>query len=265
MPPPPWGPADYGERGTIRGHFDERFHAVFQWGSRSLVMLDVERNRALYWVRSARQIPHWEMAAPLRLVLHGWLATRGIDLVHGAALGSAEGGVLLVGRSGSGKSWATLACAAAGLGLIADDYCLIRPGAPPRVAGLYSSAKAHEEAFERLPALRPMVSNPLRPADDKAVFFLHEHVPEWLLPEADLRAVLVPRLTDGRTAAVRPAPAGAALGALAPATILQLPAAGAATMRRLAELVRAVPCHYLDLGSELASIPAAVTPVLAAR
>lgn len=262
MPRPPWGAEDYREYGKIRGHFGERFQSVFQWSSRSLVMLDVERGEAVYWVKSARQIPYFEMAAPLRLLLHGWLGHRGIELVHAAAVGSGDGCVLFVGKAGSGKSWATLASAAGGLRLLADDYCLVSPGSPAHVVSVYSAAKTNADALERLPFLRAMVGNPVRPEDDKAVYFLQEHVPEWLLREADLRAVLVPQLGNGRTTTLRPAPASAALAALAPSTILQLPAAGAATLRRLAEIVRAVPCHHLELGTDLETIPAAIAPLL---
>jgi hypothetical protein len=77
--------------------------------------------------------------------------------------------------------------------------------------------------------------------------------------------VLVPRRGDGEATVARRAPAGAALAALAPATILQLPAADGATLRRLADLVRAVPCHYLDLGSDLTTVAPAITSLLGAR
>jgi hypothetical protein len=262
MPRAPWGPTDYREHGRIRGFFDERVQSVFQWGSRSFVMLDVERSEALYWVAAARQIPYWEMAAPLRLVLHGWFGARAVELVHAAAVGSPSGCVLVVGKAGSGKSWTTLASVEAGLRVLADDYCLIQDGSAPRVASLYSAAKTHGDALERLPFLRQLVANPQRPDDDKAVYFLHEHAPERLLLEAGLRAIVVPRRGAERETRTRPAPASTALAALAPSTILQLPAAGARTLQRLADIVRSVPCHELELGTDLKTIPRALAPLL---
>ncbi len=261
IPRPPWGADAYAEYGKIRGFFDERVQCVFQWGSRSLVMLDLERGEAIYWVAAAGQIPFYEMAAPLRLALQGWLASRGVELVHAAALGSGDRCVLLAGKSGAGKSWATLAAAAAGLGMLADDYCLARPGAPTRISSLYSSAKAHAEAVERLPFLAGMVSNPAREAGDKAVFFLHEHARERLVLEAELRAILIPRLGASESA-LRPASAAAGLAALAPNTVLQLPAAGARTLQRLAEIAREVPSYYLELGPELAASAPAIAALL---
>ena len=265
LPHAPWGPDDYREHGRIRGHFDDRVQSVFQWGSRSLVMLDVERNEALYWVAAARQIPYFEMAAPLRLVLHGWLGARGVELVHAAAVGTEDGCVLLVGKAGSGKSWTTLASLAGGLRLLADDYCLVTGGPQPRVASVYSAAKTHAEALDRLPFLNDMVSNPIRPAVDKAVYFLHEHTPDRMLLEADLRAILIPKRAGEGVATVRPALSAAALAALAPSTILQLPAAGSHTLERLAGIVRAVPSYVLELGTSLDAIPTAIAPLLEPR
>ncbi len=107
-----------------------------------------------------------------------------------------------------------------------------------------------------------MVSNPSRPDDDKAVYFLQEHMPDRLLLEADLRAIVIPRRTTAQTAVLSPAPRGAALAALAPSTILQLPAAGAETLERLTELVRNVPTYFLDVGTELSAIGPAIKPLL---
>ena len=262
MPHTPWNADDYREYGKIRGFFDERFQSVFQWGSHSLVILDIERSEAVYWVRDAGQIPYFERAAPLRLVLHGWLRSKGIEIVHAAAVGSGDGCVLLVGKAGSGKSWTALAAASSGLQVLADDYCLVSPGTPARISSVYNAAKTHADALDRLPFLGEMVSNPGRPDDDKAVYFLHEHMPDRLLLEADLQAIVIPRRTTAAGAALSLAPRGAALAALAPSTILQLPAAGAETLERLTELVRNVPTYFLDVGSELRAIGPAISPLL---
>jgi hypothetical protein len=43
---------------------------------------------------------------------------------------------------------------------------------------------------------------------------------------------------------------------------LQLPAAGAETLRRITAVVREVPCFTLDLGTELAAIGPAIASLL---
>jgi hypothetical protein len=262
VPAAPWSADDYLQHGRIRGFFGERFQTVFQWGSRSLLMLDVEQSEAVFWVGASEQIPYWERAAPLRVGLHGWLQARGVELVHAAAVGSDDGCVLLVGKGGSGKSWTSLAAVTGGLRFLGDDYCLITPGAPARVASVYSAAKTHPDAHDRLPFLGGMVSNPVRPDGDKAVYFLHEHVADNLLLEAELRAILIPRRGPAARAALKPASPAAAVAALAPSTILQLPAADGRMLERLAGIVRGIPCYVLDLGTELDTLAPAIASVL---
>jgi hypothetical protein len=260
---PPWGVDAYAEHGRVADYCDdELFTAVERWGRRSLVMVELARGRAYVWSEAASNIPYYEIASPLKLVLHAWLRSRGAHFVHAGAVGSERGCLLLGGRPGSGKSSAALSCLAAGWSLIADDYCVLRAGRPPRVASLYSSAKADTDLLERLPALEPLVSNPQRPAGDKAVLFVHEHVPRRVLLESELRAVLLPRVTGTPETRLTPASPAAALAAIAPSTLFQLPGDGTDAFHRLSEAVRQLPCHYLELGESLEDVPAAIGGLL---
>jgi hypothetical protein len=259
---PTWGLEDYRERGKIRALTDQRFQTHFPPGAEVLVMLDLALGRAILWARDPAKLSQHELAAPLRVILHGWLSSRGVELVHGGAVGASDSCVLIAGRSGSGKSWSSLAAAAAGLGILGDDYCAVRPGSPPRVASVYSSAKTVPEALDHLPFLRGMVSNPVRGEGEKAVYFLHEHIPERLLLEADLRAILVPRQGLAVSTRLREASAADALRALAPTTIVLHPGAGQATLASLARVTQAVPCYFLDLGGDLDTIAPAIAPLL---
>lgn len=262
MEPPPWQVEAYRELGRIDGFFAGGFYTMFSWGSNSLSMLDTARGEALYWVKRVGRIPYFETAAPHRTILHLWLEARGLQLVHGAAVGTDDGCVLLAGRAGAGKSSATLACLSSRLRLLADDYCVVAPGSPPTVHTLYSSAKTNGDTIGRLPFLGPLITNPERPRSEKALYFLHESLPEKLLAQAPLRAIIVPRVTGERRSALRDASPGTALAAMAPSTILQLPGADDGTLRRLATLVRSVPCHVLEAGTETAEVPELVLGLL---
>jgi hypothetical protein len=262
MPRPPWDMQAYGSRGKIDGFFDERIQSVFQHGSQSLVMVDLERSEALYWTASPEQVPPFEMAAPLQTALQPWLGEHGAELIHAAAVATDVGCGLLVGKAGSGKSWTTLASMEAGLKLVSDDYCVLAAGMPPRISSLYNGAKAFPGALERLPAFAGMVSNPVRQSYDKAVLFIHEHAPEAMLLESDLRAILIPRVAGQPRTTWRPASSAAALAALAPSTILQLPGAGARTLERLAEVAREVPSFRVDLGTDLDEVGQAIATLL---
>ena len=75
-------------------------------------------------------------------------------MVHAAAVGDESGGVLLVGRGGSGKSTTALSCLGTQVGYLADDYCLVEMVEGPRVHSLYTSGKANRGSIARLPRLR---------------------------------------------------------------------------------------------------------------
>src|SRR5262249_37784676 len=109
LPARPWADGARGARGEIAGYNDDDIATVFQADFDGLSMFSRRRATALFWVPGASALPAYARAKPLRTILHLWLAGRGQQLAHGAALGTPQGGVLLVGKSGSGKSTTALA------------------------------------------------------------------------------------------------------------------------------------------------------------
>ena len=148
--------------------------------------------------------------------------------------------------------------------MLSDDYCVLTADTPARLASVYCAGKTHADGLERFAFLEEMVGNPVRPDFDKAVYFLAEGDPGRLMLDGELGAVVIPRRTGSGVACLRPAPGAAALAALAPSTILQLPAAGERTLRRLGEVVQQVPAFYLDLGTDLDSVGPAIAQLLGA-
>lgn len=261
MPPPPWDTGAYVEQGKIQGFFDDRVAAQLQWGSHALTLLDRARNQGFYWVKRAAQVPDFETAMPLRTLLALGFAARGLPLVHAAAVGLPEGGVLLAGKGGTGKSTVALACLEAGLCYAADDFCLLSPE-PPTALSLYCSARVNADLLERLPRLNDMVSNPHRAPEDKALVFLHDRMPAKLCRVLPLRAVLAVRLTALPETTIGPTSPGAALAALAPSTLLLVPDGQAELLPQLSRLVRELPCYVLNAGRDLTRIPGAILELL---
>ena len=220
-PPPLLGPQSGTEDGPIYYYEGHGVQALNRW--RTLSVLDAESAEGWFWAPSPDAMPSWERAAPLRAILHWWLGRRGILYLHGGAVGTADGGVLVVGRGGSGKSTTTLACVAAGLRYAGDDYVAVAPGPQPWVHSLYSSGKLEDHQLARFPALGGAVGNLERDAGEKAVVFVEEAAPGAPIAGFPLRAILVPEIVaqTPETRAV-PRPAAAALAALAPSTIFQL-------------------------------------------
>jgi hypothetical protein len=254
-PARPWAFEDYGGRGEVRGFGDDRIRIGFLMPHNTLSLYDRERERAVYRIASDRSIPDHEVGAPLRSILHWWASARGLQMAHAGAVGAGDAGVLLVGRGGSGKSTTALACLAAGLRYVADDYCLLGSETDPTVYSLYSSGKLHPHDVARLPFLRGHDGNRDRLPSEKAVFFLAERFAARLAERLAVRAIVIPHVTAADVPRlVRVSPA-AGLAALAPSTIFQLPYAGGDVLATLGRLCKQVPCYRLELGRDLERVP----------
>lgn len=256
MPPPPWRRNHFHpKRGEVIGFNNDRIHTSFQWGAFALSLLDSDRNLGIYWVETTQEIPYWETGSPLRTILNVWMSKRGIQLVHAGAVGLPSGGVLLVGKGGSGKSTTALTCLKSELFYASDDYSLISAEPVPTVFSIYNTGKKNADDVERLPFLAAAISNRDRLDSEKALYFINDHFPEKILTRFPIRAVLVPRITGKTDTSLTATSAVAALASLAPSTMLQLPGAGKEACQIMMQVLQKVPCYYLELGTDLRQIP----------
>ena len=163
MIPAPWPRDAYGAKGEIVGYNDDRYRTVYQPGVDILQVFDAAaRALRVYWTPSYQYIPWWESSFPFRTAIHWWTTlTPSLQPIHAGAVGRAEGGVLIAGRGGAGKSTTCLACLDGGLLYAGDDYVLADVD-EPTVYSLYSTAKLRPENLHRFPHLEPLVTN----ADD---------------------------------------------------------------------------------------------------
>jgi hypothetical protein len=253
-----------GPRGEIRQRTDERFWSAFHLGPNIFSILDREKSLAMYWVQRAESLPYYEIGSPLRTILHWWADQYPFQFVHAGAVGVPGGGVLLVGKGGTGKSTTALACLDAGMRYMSDDYCLVRAGSSPLIHSVYNTAKLRGAAdVRRFPRLAPLIINTTRLDDDKALLFLYQHFPEQVCRDLPLKAILMPQVTGGKGARLRPASRAEVLMALAPSTLFQLPGAGEAAFTTMSQVVCSVPGYHLEVGSDFAAIPRVIQELLA--
>jgi hypothetical protein len=240
-------------RREIRQLNGQRIRSVFHLGPDILSVLDRDENRAIYWIEEPASLPYYETAYPLSVLLNWWLADRGRFFVHAAAIGQAEGGVLLTGRGGSGKSTTTLACLMAEqLGVVGDDYIAIAPESA-QAYSLYNTVKLKQLSdVDRFSGLRQWVHNLDRVTEteeaEKAMLFLHQHAPQRLLQQMPVRAILVPRVVDQPETRIVPVSAGVVFKALAPSTLFQLPGNAQQAFQALVGMVRRIPGYEIQLG-----------------
>jgi hypothetical protein len=265
MPAPPWREADYGPYGEIRqAGWPRTLRARFNLHSGVLSMVDGTA-RALWWTRDAAALPDYERGAPFALLLHWWQLlcpppgrppACAMHAVHAAAVGTErDGGLLLVGRGGSGKSTTALACLAAGFLYAGDDYCLLQSTpAGPRACSLFATGKLSDAMLARFPVFGTAVVNPQRAPGEKALLFLDRSFSKQLVTGMPLRAIVLPRVfPDREETRLTPASPAAALQALAPSTIFLFPRSGPEAANLLAQLAaatRRLPCFHLELGAD---------------
>ena len=207
----------------------------------------IPKRLALLRAPDAEALPSWERAAPLRRILHWWTSEQGLQLVHAAALGDRDGGVLLVGPGGSGKSTTALACIGSSIGYAGDDYCLVSMEGAPRVHALYGSGKADAASVARLPNLRAAFAASTLQGEGKTVIFVEK---KNIVGSFPLRAIVAPKVaadTDGR---LDPLSKAEALRAVAPTTLFQMPGDRRESLSRLTTLIRELPCWRLSVGRD---------------
>ena len=256
---------DYlGPRNEMTDFHGPRIRAVMHLDPVIVSLFDRVRSVALYWTQDVARIPIWDWGTPLRIILNEWAKLHGLFLAHSGAVGLAEGGVIFAGKSGSGKSTAALACLDhGGLMYAGDDYSLLSVASQPHVHSLYSSAKLKGTPdFERFSHLLPLVVNRDHIERQKALVFLNDAFREKVTLGFPLRAILVPQIGGRPETTIEPSTPIAALRALAPSTLLQLPGDGRETMLQLSTLVRQVPAYTLNAGTHMRGIAQSVEALL---
>ncbi len=261
FPLAPVDKAAFTPRGEIRGLNDARHHAAFEPSGSQLSLMDVTDGQAIYCVGNAAQIPRFNAAEPVRGLLSWFMRAHGRQLLHAGAVGTPQGGVLLIGRSGAGKSNTALGCLASGLRYASDDFCAVSTTGSPTVYSLYSTGKTHKSDWSWHPFLQDLAPDPDHARNDKLIYYLHAAVPDKLIRAFPLKAILLPRRGSG-ACSVRPVAPAAALRASAPDTAHLLPDAGVEVLTGIAGLVRAVPCYELLLGSPPQDIPGLIATLL---
>jgi hypothetical protein len=255
----PWRDGHLAAGGLLRGERHGTTLVVHELGTGAITAVDRGARRLIYRARSARELPWWERAAPLRPAFFWALGGAGRGLVHAGAVGDERGGVLLAGPGGSGKTTTALAALDAGMGYVSDDYVMLAGGSAHNVFG---TAKLDDGHLARFPRLAPLAARSATPApEEKAVLDVAGHFPDALTERLEIRAVVVPRIAGGQTG-LRPLAAGRALLALAPSTIFQMPFDHGALFPALSELVRGVPCFELAVGDDPAALAAELDRVL---
>jgi hypothetical protein len=235
---------------------DGRF--VLQRRSHAVIAQDRAAGAVVGWFRDVARLPLYDQGRPLHPQLLLWNQDRGAPPLHAGLVARAGRGALFVGEGGSGKSTSALACLLDGFDFLGDDYVSLLEGDHGFVGhGVYGSTHVDPGHLARFPELHARAVRPFWETEDKAVVFLADVLPERLARESPIDALFLPIVRSGPTR-VRPATAAQALLRLVQGALALATHAGSGRMETLFRLAESVPAFWLELGEDLAEIPAAV-------
>jgi len=261
-PPACWDWAKLYGHGEITSLIDhERYLQIFN----DLTIMSAAyrpSREAVIWVPSIRHAAERERGAPLVTLINWWASEYGYFNIHAAAVGRPDGGVLILGKSGAGKSHTAIACLESDLLYVADDHCLVSAKDGPVCASIYSTAKLHLYDLYRFPILQKHERESIRTQEGKAIFFLSEIAPDRLSPGFPIRAVVLPQPSGRRDTVILPIAASAAFLLLGPYNVCRSPSVGRTAFASFASMIRSIPCFKLEAGIDLLQIPITITSLL---
>lgn len=262
-PPRPWSPEEIALRGEVPTWSNETILTAIQTDVNAVSILDRAQGVGFYWIDSPAALRAYEQAAPLKVLLHWWLRERGLTMIHAGAIGTEDGAVLIVGKTGAGKSTTTLTCLNAGLRYLSDDRCLLSLDPVPQAYCIYNSAKLHLQQMARFPTLLAQVNNLAAATTEKALLYLQQFAPQQVAPCLPIRAILLAKVAGTATTTLAPVSRMAVLRDFVTSTLVYQPGAVQAEVHMMTELVRRVPCYQINLGYDFPGIAPVVVQAIA--
>jgi len=262
MPNPPWQIDEIVQHSEIWRVNYPNVKINFNPHNSTFDLVNLNLNLGIYHASTTQHITQHESGSPALQILKWWFNQGGQYVLHAGAVGTPEGGVLLVGKGGSGKSTTALMCLNAGLFYVGDDYCLLGNSEHPYVYSLYSSAKVNLNKLDWFPFLKPDLSPYDFPGAEKALFLLNKERSAKMLSGFPVKAVLLPQVTGLTETTIFPVSPAQAMLALAPSTIFQFRGTTTHAFESMSRLVREVPCFALRLGTDRSMIAKSIQRIL---
>jgi hypothetical protein len=263
MVPPPCPRTSFTDRGDIWGFSSQVVRSAFHWSEFSVSLLDMAAGVGVYWVNTTEDLPYWAKSSPMRSLFHWLMEQRGLQLVHASAFGDENGGVLITGKGGVGKSTTALAALTAGMTYIGDDYLVVGLEPEPTAYTLYSTAKLEPHQAARFPALAALAEGQNPGPGEKVVLSLYPSHSAQIVRSVPLKWVLTPRFNDGEETVFEPISPVDLHRAAAFTTMSQLPHAGMATHDFIRRMIEKTPRRRIRLGRDIPGVPRAIKMLLA--
>jgi len=248
-------PEDAGKNSSVWLSRDETGSLQTVTDTHRLIGADTVRKRFYYMQPKPKTIDCIVYGHTVAGLFSRWASASGMILLHAAAVGIDGKGVLIVGRSGSGKSTFSVSCLAAGLDFVSDDYVLLSTQGPVRAMPLYTNIAVNPDMHAQLPPCEKLKE----PAyadwwNGKLHFQLaREHFCQGL----DIQAVVMPRITGAQQPTIQVSPMGGAMTQMIHSSLEQLERyRDTQLIRQISARVGGLPVYEMSMSPDLAKNPA---------
>ena len=251
-------------RGDILPLTDRRIRSSLH-AENILTVLDFEKKSCVYWIADASMIPYYDVGAPLRMPFGWWFSSPTRQMIHSGAVGNEQGGVLLSGKGGSGKSTTALNCLNSPLFYASDDYVLVELEPQPVAYSLYNTAKVKTiEDLNRFPKFQTWLANSegVRDKEEKPMMFVNEEMPEKIIRQIPLKAIVFPKFTAGENYRIQKISQQTAFREISLSTLSQTPYDDRECLQMISRLVRRLPIYEFVFGEEQSRIPFFINQIL---
>lgn len=254
-------PEDVEFYGTLSVAEDARF--VFNQRLSSAMLLDREKNKITGCVRRRSSLFLDERARPFHRLLSIWLNDRGIQFIHAGLTRAEDQGLLFVGSGGSGKSTSSVACLLAGFEFLSDDFVALEKTDSGRLIGhsIYATCLLANDHIKRFPSLDRIAHRANHGIESKSVAYLADYEGARFASDAEISAVILPKVIKAPKTTYRRAKPMEAMLALAPTSVIILPSAASSSLDKLGELVTTVPAYWLYLGTDVHQISSTIRQI----
>lgn len=251
--PPPWLPKlknAIGKENDITYFDDEAIYFSFNHTSGVLNLFRAREKIGLFWIKSHTKLPQYEKASALKNLLNWFFYRRHFYMVHSAAVGINDRGILIGGKGRTGKSTTAMACFRYGMKYAGDDYIMLAKNRGYRAYSVYNSIKLEENNIFRLFKL-PSDMVTVDSFYKKNVMYLNDMNRAGISTGFKICALLLPNIqTDTKPGLKRISPAQA-FREMAPSSIFQQMGPKERVFEFLAEMTRMLPCYQLTLSADI--------------
>lgn len=198
--------------------------------------------------------------ASFRTIFSWVLSEKNLFLIHAGGVGLENGGLILPGKSGCGKSSTSSICANNNLLMAGDDTVVISNDSEPMVYSLYCVARIFPEDFKYYPKFTSSFA--LRSDIKKGINFAKTDQ-NLLIKKFPLKAIVFPEKTKNTHQKYFPISKIEALRRMTASSFYIFPRKNNQfEFNAFSQILDKVPCFVLELGSDRNSIPSTIEEIL---